>query len=259
MIKYFTCASLIFMLLACSDNAVEKKGFQVREITQDEEGNKVVGIRIDSLSFPTRPRNVLLTYHDQHRLTPVYKLNYHKKTGEPFTGSNAFHSSWSFQSRAGNSWNNNFMPGFEAVYGYNFVNVSHYDAETNEANNLFDQHVLIKTLYYPAYSNDTLNFKHIERDFYLVTAYDDDSNGDGFLSVKDLRRLYYFNLEGKGKKALIPKDHSVMSSEYDPANDYMYIFARKDINQNGQMDTEEPIDVFWIDLRDPSKNGLVYK
>jgi hypothetical protein len=250
---------LLTFFISCSDNEIEKKGFQVREITQDDEGNKVVGLPIDSLSFPTRPRNVLPTYHENFRLTPVYKLNYHKKSGEPFTGSNAFHGSWEFQGRNGNNWNNNFMPGFEAVYGYNFVNVSLHNKKLNQNHLLFDQHVLIKTLYYPSYSNDTLNHKQVERDFYMISAYDDDTNGDGFLSVKDLRRLYCFDLNGSNKRALIPKDHSVMNSEYDPANDRMYIFASKDINQNGQMDTEESINVFWIDLNNPENAGLIYK
>ncbi len=59
----------------------------------------------------------------------------------------------------------------------------------------------------------------------MVSVYDDDSNKDGFINVKDLRKFYYFDIEGKNKKNLIPANYSVMSSEYDSANDFMYVFA----------------------------------
>lgn len=50
-----------------------------------------------------------------------------------------------------------------------------------------------------------------------------------------------------------------MSSEYDSANDYMYVFAKKDKNQNGQIESNEPMDIFWINLKNPESNGLQYK
>lgn len=93
----------------------------------------------------------------------------------------------------------------------------------------------------------------------MVSVYDEDSNKDGFISVKDLRRFYYFDINGKNKKALIPKNYSVMSSEYDSANDYMYVFAKADTNKNGQMENNEPIDIFWIDLKNPENIGIQYK
>lgn len=253
----FLIINLLF--LGCSNNHVEKKGFQVSDITEDESGQKVVGLPMDSLKLETRPRNVLLTYNNEHRLTPIYKVNYNKKTNKPFVGSNLYHSTWNDDDRKGNNWNNNFMPGFEAIYGYNFVNVSHYNNLTNTENKLFDKPVLIKTLYYPAFSKDTLNYEPVKRGYYMVSVYDEDSNKDGFINMKDLRRLYHFDIDGKNKTTLIPKTHSVMSSEYDAANDFMYVFAKKDSNQNGQMETEEPTDIFWIDLKNPEKVGKQYQ
>lgn len=244
-------------LISCADNKVEKKGFQVSKISED--GEKVTGLPIDSINFATRPRNVLLTTHPAHRLTPIYKVNYNKKTKQYFTGSNAYHINWANKYGDGNNWNGNFMPGFSAVYGYNLINISHYNHNTKQENKLFGRPVLIKTLYFPAFSRDTLNFKAISRQYYMVSAYDEDSNKDGYINTKDLRRFYYFDIEGKNKKALIPKNYSVLSSEYDPENDLMYIFAKADKNANGQIEQNEPMHICWIDLKEPHNTGIQYK
>ncbi len=254
-----TAIILALLIVGCTGNKMEKKGFQVSEITEDESGQKIVGLQIDSLTLETRPKNVLLTAHPKHRLTPIYKVNYDEKTKNPYTGSNAFHMNWMDEYENGNNWNDNFMPGLSAVYGYNFVNVSHYNHETKTENKLFNTPVLIKTLYYPAFSKDTLNHQPVKRDFYMVSVYDEDTNKDGFINVKDLRRFYLFDINGKNQKALIPRGYAVMSSEYDPANDLMYVFAKKDKNANGQMEISEPTDIFWIDLKNPESVGKQYQ
>lgn len=256
--RIFTIIILGFLIQSCSDNKIEKKGFQVSEISEDEDGEQVVGLRIDSLQLETRPRNVLVTSHPAHRLTPIYKVNYDKK-GHPFIGSNRYHQTWQENDGLGNNWNNNFIPGFEALYGYNLVNISHFNHKTKIQTDFFDEPVLIKTLYYPTFSKDTLNYEPIKRDFHMISVYDEDSNNDGFVNVKDLRRLYWFDINGGSKKNLIPKNYSVMSSEYDFTNDYMYIFAKIDGNNNGQMELEEETHIFWIDLNNPENKGIHYK
>ena len=158
---------LATFLTSCSDSKIEKKGFQVSEILEDENGQKIVGLNIDSLKLETRPRNVLLTNNPEHRISPIYKVNYNKKN-EPYTGSNSYHTNWNSNHEDGNNWNNNFMPGFEAVYGYNFVNISHYNNQTKKENKLFEKPFLIKTLYYPSFSKDTLNFEAINRKYYII-------------------------------------------------------------------------------------------
>jgi len=241
---------------ACSKNKLEKKGFPVNSETTEQNQ----GVVNDTFKFETAPRNVLLTKNNEHRLTPIYKVNYDKKNKLRFVGSNEYHSNYSdFGETNGNQWNYNFMPGFEAIYGYNFVNISHFDNKELTANNFFEDPVLIKTLYFPAFSNDTLNKKPVERNYYMVSVYDEDTNNDGFINVKDLRRFYHFDISAKLKKPLIPVNYSTMSSEYDPANDYMYIFAKIDKNNNGQMEADEPTHIFWIDLNNPEKNGIQYE
>lgn len=252
--------TLSIFLISCShDNKIESKGFQVSEITEDDNGKKIVGLQIDSLNLETRPRNVLLTIDNSHRLIPIYKVNYSKEDKTPFTGSNHFHTTWSDDYLAGNNWHNNFMPGFEAMYGYNLVNIAHYNVQTKRQSELFKKPVLIKTFYFPSFSKDTLNNQPIRRDFYMVSVYDDDTNKDGFINVKDLRRFYSFDMNGESQSLLIPKNYSVMSSEYDSANDFMYIFARKDKNDNGQIESTEPYDIFWIDLKNSANHGLLYE
>ena len=250
---------LVALLQGCKDNSMEKKGFQVNEISEDEQGKKIVGLPIDSLKLETRPGNILLTKHPNHRLTPIYKVNYIKKTNEPFIGSNEFHTTWNDGREAGNNWNNNFMPGFSAVYGYNLINISHFNNLEKSQNEFFEKPVLIRTLYYPAFSNDTLNYQPVKRDYYMVSVYDEDTNKDGFINVKDLRRLYLFDINGILQKELIPKNYYIMSSEYDPDNDFMYVFAKLDQNKNGQMELQEPTHIFWVDLKNPENNGALYK
>ena len=150
------------------------------------------------------------------------------------------------------------MPGFEAVYGYNLINISHYNNNLQEDNTFFNRPVLIKTIYYPTVSTDTLMGSPVSRNFYMISCYDEDSNKDGFINFKDLRKFYSFNIEGKNKRQLIPNNYAVMSSKYDHVNDLMYIFAKLDENNNGQMETLEPTHIFWIDLKNPERVGLQY-
>ncbi len=239
---------------------LEEKGFRVDSPEASSEDDERDGLNLDTLLWETRPTEVLRTAHPEHRLTTIYKINYNKKTGKPFSGSNDFHYNYSYDGESeGNNWNGNFMPGFEAMAGYNLVNVSHYNVETDTSQNLFNSRVLIKTVYFPTYDKDTLNGEPIKRNFYMVSVYDEDTNKDGFINMRDLRRFYLFDIEGNKVKALVPPNCSVMSSEYDPGIDYMYIYARLDANKNGRMEVHEEMQVFWVDLKDPERCGSLYQ
>jgi len=50
----------------------------------------------------------------------------------------------------------------------------------------------------------------------------------------------------------------VSSSQFDPANDFMYIYATLDENGNGHHDDMEDVHVFWIDLNAPKKGARLY-
>jgi len=250
---------IIIAMISCSRNKLEQKGFSINQQTGTEGEENPSGIVQDSLKLKTRPGNILLTGNAQYRLTTIYLVNYNKKTETTFIGSDNFHSSYSESgSSDGNQWHENLMPGLEAVYGYNMVNISLFDTKTQIRNEFFKTPVLIKTLYFPSFTNDTLNNKPVLRNYYLISVYDDDTNGDGFINIHDLRHFYYFDVNAQNKTPLIPMNYSVLRSEYDPANDYMYVFAKIDSNKNGKGDDEEAIHIFWIDLKNPINNGLVF-
>lgn len=247
------------LMASCSQEKLEDKGFPVRPILQNNDVDQVEGIQDDSLQLETRPGNVLLTGIPNIRLTTVYKVNINKDDNQTFIGSNTFHYRYEeSEDDRFNNWNDHIMPGIEAVYGYNMVNVSHYDIRENKKISFFEKPVLIKTLYYPAFSKDTLNGKPASRDYFLVSVYNDDTNHDGFINLKDLRRFYLFNLNGNRAKALVPENYSVLKSEYDPGNDFMYVFAQLDADGNGARDEGEPIHIFWIDLKNPNRTGQQY-
>ena len=103
-----------------------------------------------------------------------------------------------------------------------------------------------------------MNSKIVKRNYFLVSVYNDDTNKDGFINLKDLRRFYLFDNNGEKQKQLIPANYSVFKSEYDSDNDFMFVFARLDKNNNGQIDDNEPINIFWVDLKDPTKTGQQY-
>lgn len=258
-ISFIITSLLIVTLTSCSEDKLEEKGFQVRPATGNAETDKENDLNSKALKIEMRPSNVLLTGIQNVRITPIYKVNTNKEDNSTFIGSTSFHYTYDdFGESVGNNWNDNLMPGFSAAYGYNMMNVSHYDINSAKQRNFFEKPVLIRTVYYPTFSKDTLNANPITRDYFMVTVYNEDTNNDGFINLKDLRRMYLFNLKGEKLKALIPENYSVFKSEYDPENDFMYVFAYLDKNKNGQTSPNEPTHIFWIDLKNPTRSGRMY-
>jgi hypothetical protein len=255
------CAAIAALgcMTSCSNDKIEEKGFSVNsaQAAGRSEDSKSEGINKDSLKFETRPSNVLLTGIPNVRLTTIYKVNLNKRERTTFIGSNNYLYSTA-EPAQGNNWNGNLIPGLEGVYGYNLVNISHFNIQDKKKTAFFDKPVLIKTLYYPSFTKDTLNKKVVTRDYFLVSVYDEDTNKDGLVNTKDLRRFYLFNDNGVKQQQLVPAAYSVFKSEYDSENDLMFVFARFDKNTNGQTDDGEPVNIFWVDLKDPTKTGLQY-
>lgn len=258
-ISFLLFVVAVFLLTNCSKDNNYEKGFSVSPENENSDNNNVSGISKDSLKLATAPSSVLLTAYAKYRLTTVYMLNYNKSDNNYFTGQNTFYKNYTQESYInGNQWNENFMPGLQAVYGFNLVNVSLHNSETKKQINLFESPVLIKTLYFPSFSIDTLNYEPVKRDYYMISVYDEDTNADGLINNKDLRRFYYFDLNGLNKNLLVPDNYSVISSQYDSANDCMYVFAQLDENKNGQRDPKEEVNIFRIDLKNPNNNYKQY-
>jgi hypothetical protein len=253
----FLLVVILSILTSCSNNKLEEKGFPVSSSELKENNDDDEGINKDLVKLQTRPSNVLLTGIPGVRLTTIYKLNLNKRDGTTFIGSNNYLYN-DTELEKGNNWNGNLMPGLEGVYGYNFVNISHYDIQSAKSKDFFETPVLIKTLYYPSFSKDTLNNKSVHRNYFLVSVYNEDTNKDGFINQKDLRRFFLFDINGTRQQQLIPENYSVYKSEYDSDNDFIFVFARLDKNANGQIEDNEPSNVFWVDLKDPTKTGQQY-
>jgi hypothetical protein len=199
------------------------------------------------------PHHVILTGLQEHRLVSVYKSK------KDIPADNSYRKDiYDENDGADEDRITHFMPGIDILYGFNLLNVAHYGFQTEKLNYLFPHPVLVKSLYYPSYEQDSLNGRPVNRNYYLVSVYDGDSNKDTLINKKDLRRLYHFNTDCSVRTLLVPADHSVIRSEYDPGNDVMYIYAVQDTNKNGSADKKEPMHIFWISLKEPVKAKRLY-
>jgi hypothetical protein len=256
-----SCALLAMVFMNCSrdDDNTRKE-----QISVDREGNPNISdtVLLNSVQgsqtnqIGTRPSKVVLTGLPEHRLIPVYKKGVatNATTSDSYSGSRYAY----YYESQGSEHISLFMPGIDLLQGYNLLNIAHYDLKEEKLHYLFEHPVLVRSLYYPSFEQDSLHGEPINRNYYLVSAYDADTNGDTLINKRDLRRFYYFDAAGKDKRQLVPADYSTVRSQYDPQNDVMYIFARHDANKNGTTDPEEPMHVFWARLNDPTVVKRMY-
>jgi hypothetical protein len=253
---------LLFIALgfffSCSNNQKKVNDEQIianveLESSGDSLANTIQG-NATMKQIHTYPNHVILTGLAKHRLVSIYKSKL-TKNEEPLINITKYRSSIEYGE---SEYIEHYMPGIDILYGYNLLNIAHYDLETEIGSFLFNHPVLIKTLYYPSYVQDSINKIPVNRDYYLVSVYDEDSNHDSLINKKDLRRLYYFDASAKQKKKLINNDYSVIKSEYDMKNDAMYIFAALDENKNGMNESKEPIHIFWFSLKTPDVAKRLY-
>lgn len=202
------------------------------------------------------PHSVILTGMPDHRLVSIYKSFDRSKKKDTEISSRYYSSD--YYSKGSSEYEEHFMPGIDVLYGYNLLNIAHYDLKNEKLNFLFNHPVLVKTLYYPSFIQDSLDEKPINRNYYLVSVYDEDTNRDTLINNKDLRRIYCFDSACNVKIRLIPPDYSVARSQYDPLNDVMYIFANHDADKNGKCDETDPMHIFWIKLKEPKEALRLY-
>ena len=256
--------SILALLLtqACSTRKREAKEEQIRiesptakadsNLVNSIQGNMALG------QIPTIPNEVLLTGLDEHRLVTIYKDRRAVTKQSPSGDDDSFYGKRSYDYDYDSDREEHYMPGLDLLYGYNLLNVSHYDLKAEKLNLLFEQPVLIKSLYYPSFIQDSLYKKPITRNYYLVSVYDVDTNQDTLINRSDLRRFYYFDAAAKQKIQLLPPDYSAVRSQYDPKNDVMYIFARQDTDHDGTTKPKEPLHIFWVNLKTPQVAKRLY-
>lgn len=216
------------------------------------------GVTCDTSKIIIQPGHVLITGIKNVRLTPIFRATKNQRNDRIYYGRVSQHFYYNDESSLGDNFNNNLLPGFTTVFGYNMVNVSLFDYTQKQSKNLFDNPVLINNLYYPSDTKDTLRHKAILRDYFMVSVYDKDTNKDKIIDDKDLRHFYLFDKGGELKGSPIPESYNVKKSEFDAENDVMFIYAQLDSTSAGETNDIDPIHVFWINLADPSQNGRLY-
>jgi len=252
---YITVIVITSLIISCS----KRKSVVEEHISLQAESNPSDTSQFNSIKgnlslnqLGTYPNRVVLTGLPQHRLVTIYKTITSAKVSER---SYSYKSYYDYEY---SEYEQFFMPGIDLIHGYNMLNIAHYDMINEQVSLLFEQPVLVKSLYYPSFEQDSLDKKPINRDFYLVSVYDEDTNQDTLINKLDLRRFYHFNSANNKKTQLIPPDYSVERSQYDSKNDVMYIFARQDINKDGVVKKEELLHVFWFSLKEPAEAKLMY-
>ncbi len=256
----FCIALSLSIFCSCSKNNSRTSEEQIRVNVDSENSNggdslaNSIAGNSTMKQVATFPNNVILTGLSNHRLVSIYQSKVPKKESQ-LKRISKFSS---YGEYSGDESVEHYMPGLDILYGYNLWNISHYDLITEKGNYLFNHPVLIKTIYYPSFVQDSMNKVPVNRDYYLVSVYDKDTNRDTLITKKDLRSFYHFDASTLHKKQLIPDYYSVLRSQYDSKNDVMYIFARQDENKNGMQEDTEPVHIFWISLKTPDLAKRLY-
>jgi hypothetical protein len=248
----FLIAIVALIFGACSDNkdAAEE---QIRldegypELTDSTNG---ISGNLSFNQLVLQPHTVVLTGMPQHRLVTLYKSDTSGISNESFGWYSHDEQAEAYYETEADEF---LLPGIDYIRGYNLLNIAHYDINTDKTNFFFDRPVLVRSLYFPSYEQDSMYKKPINRNYYLVSVYDNDTNADSLITKTDLRRFYRYNADATQRTQLIPPEFSVVRSQYDPANDIMYVFARLDVNKNGTIDKKEPMHTFWISMKDAIK------
>ena len=259
MIHKLTFFTLIFLTITgCTNNKKHEKGFTIQTNDSLQFNDKI------DTRFIIQPSGILATKNPEYKITPLFKLNYDPNIKSYYLGTTDYYKSYEDYDYDPatkdklNNWNQNIIPGFRATYGYNWVNISVYNTKLKQQKELFKSPVLIKTLYYPSVTSDTLNGKPVTRNYMLLSVYDEDTNKDNKINLSDLRRFYLYDESGIFIKNIVPKNYNVFKSIYDKTSDYLYVYARFDENKNGKSEDTEPIKVFYINLKNPEEVENVY-
>jgi hypothetical protein len=259
---FASCLAVFFF--SCKNKNSEAKEEQITVttiLTPEKNADSVTNANSiqGNISFnqiATNPNSIILTGLANHRLLTIYKSRIKDNAN-----AEAHNYSRSYYNEGGAEENDtpeHFMPGIDILAGYNLLNIAHYDLKTEKLSYFFNQPVLIKTLYYPCFKQDSLHKKPITRNYYLVSVYDEDTNKDTLINKKDLRRFYYIDENNIQKTRLLPADYSVIRAQYDSQNDAMYLFAKQDVNKNGSAENNEPMNVFWVSLKAPTSAKKLY-
>ncbi|MDR2038176.1 MAG: hypothetical protein LBQ60_09655 [Bacteroidales bacterium] len=182
---------IVFLMVSCGKKT-EKK---IEQLTYNEfQQNMPTGIATkDNPTYgqlTSSSNSVLLTGIDRIRLIPIYKINPKTDKDVQYGLGMTYFSYWDKDEE---DYYKYFMPGIDIVYGYNLINIGHYDIETEKLSYFFENPVLIRTLYFPGLKRDSLRHQPVSRDYFLVSVYDEDTNQDSLINTKDMRKFYHID------------------------------------------------------------------
>jgi hypothetical protein len=250
LLSLIAVCGVAFLSISCSQNTKEmEEQIRVDESYASTDTTNGISGNLSFSQLLLQPHTVVLTGMPQHRLLTLYKSDTSGISNESYGWYELDDPAEAYYETESDIF---FLPGIDYIRGYNLLSVAHHDLTTGRTNFFFDKPVLVRSLYFPSYEQDSLYKKPINRNYYLVSAYDSDTDGDTLITKKDLRRFYAFNADVTGRTQLVPSEYSVVRSQYDPKNDIMYVFARYDVNKNGTIDKKEPMHTFWIGLKEPA-------
>jgi hypothetical protein len=238
-------------LMSCGEDQKKDYKEQISAVTDNmhsEDTIRSIAHNANLRTLQTSPKDIIQT-----GLNDIVLVSIHKKN---VTNHTIYHKEYQYYEDYTKEIN--FIPGMGLMYGYNMINISYYNRSTNTKSLFFSRPVLIKSLYYPCTDKDSIAGKPVKRNYFMVSAYDEDTNKDTLINKKDLRRLYLVNDLNSTKSLLIPNNYSVYKSEYNKSFDAMQVYAKFDQNANGVIDKEEPIHIFTINLKNPLDTKLLY-
>lgn len=252
--KNLCFAFLVLIISACNQSETQKKPDELTlseaEAESAFDSTNYIGNAQSFQQLITSPNSVRITGIENVKLIPIYKIRKTSNRDIQYNeGSSYYEYNYEGETQREDRFHY-FMPGIEIIEGYNLINIAHYDVTNEKLSYFFMKPTLINVVYFPGPEKDSLGVTPVKRNFFLVSAYDEDSNGDSLINKKDLRKFFYINETNSVKKQLIPKHHSVQRSTYDYKSDIMYIYTRYDMNENGQIEKNEPVHIFWISLSD---------
>lgn len=139
------CFIMPCLFSSCTSRKVETKEEQIVINESDPSYNtadSVLNALRGNISFnqiPSKPTAVILTGLADHRLVTVYKSKLKvtaKERGSLY--------SYSDNDGIDNEMIQHFMPGLDILYGYNLLNIAHYDIKNEKLNFLFNRATLVK-------------------------------------------------------------------------------------------------------------------
>jgi hypothetical protein len=247
--------SLIGLFSCKQEKKVKEQSISLSETTASFDTLSGINSSNNFSQLNTSPSDLILTGIDKIRLLPIYKIPSSQDKNILYDQGTTYDSEKELLREDDYRY---YMPGIDIIKGYNLVNIGHYNSDKGLLTYFFKKPVLVKTLYFPGVHKDSLQKKELNRNFFLVSVYNEDTNHDSLINNKDFRRLFYIDNLNETQISLLPNDFSAIRSSYDFKNDVMTIRARKDVNKDGILDKTEPVSIFLLDLKNPTSVKQIY-